>query len=165
MNSIKQFLTTWLNVYDLNKDSKYYLMLNPPEFIISTHIDNYIIEEYKKVYTNNDRIELFKPKLNRIPKYLSIFKDNNNSVMPYYALRTNKKYINIKSLQLVQKYGDVKELFRIYTPNANKTWNSFCEKFALNIKKSTSQDWFEINITEQEFRTRLIVHNDNLINI
>lgn len=164
MNIIKQFLTAWLNVYDLNKDSKDYLMLNLPEFI-STHIDNSIIEEYKKVYTNNDRIELSKPRLKHIPKYLIIFRDNNNSVMPYYVLRTQKKYIKAKLSQLVQKYGNIKELFRIYTPNANKTWISFCEKFPLNIRKSTSHDWFELNITEQEFRTLLIVHNDNLINM
>ena len=104
----------------------------------------------------NDRVST-----KRVPtdkyNYLVILKDTADDEVPYYILRTQEKSVNARIALLKKKYTTINEIFRIYTPNATKAWISICNKYATNILKSATPNWFALNeLTEAEFKANIL---------
>ena len=102
--------------------------------------------------------------IKRVPdsryEYLVILKDTDDALVPYYALRAQKKSVSRKITKMQKDYN-VQEVFRIYEPNAVNFWITVCDKFSSNIRKSTS-NWFALrNITENDFK-QLVNEMDEL---
>jgi hypothetical protein len=98
----------------------------------------------------HDRVSIKRVPDNRY-EYLVILKDTDDDLVPYYALRAQKKSVSRKIIKMQKDYN-VQEVFRIYEPNAVNFWITVCDKFSSNIRKSTS-NWFALhNITENNFK-------------
>ena len=116
------------------------------------------LEESRTDLSNvvNDRVST-----KRVPtdkyNYLVILKDTADDEVPYYILRTQEKSVNARIALLKKKYTTINEIFRIYTPNATKAWISICNKYATNILKSATPNWFALNeLTEAEFKSNIL---------
>ena len=116
------------------------------------------LEESRTDLSNvvNDRVST-----KRVPtdkyNYLVILKDTADDEVPYYILRTQEKSVNARIALLKKKYTTINEIFRIYTPNATKAWISICNKYAANILKSATPNWFALNeLTEAEFKANIL---------
>ena len=99
----------------------------------------------------------------RVPKdrynHIVILKDDDctEDEPPYYILRTQEKSITSRIATLKKKYPAIKEIFRIYTPNATSAWISICDKYKPNISKSVTPNWFFLtNTTEARFKSNLM---------
>ena len=96
--------------------------------------------------------------------YVVILKDDSDLEVPYYVLRTQLKSINSRIKELKKKYTTLREIFRIYNPNATISWLSICEKYPQNdmlnepsVIKSNLKNWFAIrNMDEEQFKNKIL---------
>ena len=116
--------------------------------------------------SRTDTINVVKDRVSqrRVPNnkqnYIVILKDDDEKE-PYYIMRIQEKYINLKIARERRKSPNIREIFRMYMPNAINAWLSICNRFPLNIKMSRKLNRFSIAIVSEEQLINNIRRMDN----
>ena len=108
-------------------------------------------------------VEINKLNLDKHPKFI-ILKDPNDKKFPYYAIRRQKESIQEGIDEIKKDYPSLEEWLNIPQPNAVAFFNLVKKKLKSYIKRS-GHNWFGLNnITEEEFKNKVIELNNNRIN-